>query len=214
MISAQFRIRLPEETWIAQVSRWFPTATFRLLSGIRTGDTAIELGEVVTNTPVTVAESIASHRAVTRYDRLVVSDERLLSKYETTDVGLYEFVERSSLPPEFPIVVHDGWYEFTLTSTRAEFDQFRAVLDGSDQAYELVSIVGTEREEALLTDRQRELLDIAVVKGYFEVPRTCTLADLAADLDIDKSTASEVLRRGEARLVKWFLTGANREQIG
>jgi predicted DNA binding protein len=39
------------------------------------------------------------------------------------------------------------------------------------------------------------------------VPRECTLANLARSVDVDKSTASTVLRRGEARLVKWFLTG-------
>jgi predicted DNA binding protein len=48
----------------------------------------------------------------------------------------------------------------------------------------------------------------ALRAGYFELPRDCTLADVAATLDIDKSTASRVLRRGQTRIVKWFLTTA------
>jgi predicted DNA binding protein len=214
MIIARFRIALPEQMWVAQVSRSFPEATFRLLSGMRTGDTAIELGEALTDTPDEVACETSSHRSVHQYERLVVSDDRVLSKYTTTDVDLYDFVEHVSLPPEFPIVVRNGCYEFDLTSTWMEFDRFRAALIDSEQAYELLSIIGTDREQQLLTDRQRELLEIAVRQGYFEVPRDCTLAELAEEVGIDKSTASEVLRRGEARLLKWFLTGSNREQIG
>lgn len=212
MIIARFRIALPEQMWVAQVSRSFPEATFRLLSGIRAEDTAIELGEALTDTPEEVARATSSHRSVRQYERLVVSDDRVFSKYTTTDVDLYEFAEQVSLPPEFPIVVRNGWYEFDLTSTRTEFDRFRGMLRDSDQAYELLSIVGTDRERRLLTDRQRELLEIAVQQGYFEIPRDCTLVELAEGVGIDKSTASEVLRRGEARLLKWFLTGSNRER--
>lgn len=213
MIIARFRIVLPEQMWVAQVSRSFPEATFRLLSGIRTGDTAIELGEALTDIPGAVARATSSHRSVLEYERVAVSDDRVLSKYTTTDVALYEFVEEVSLPPEFPIVVRNGCYEFDLTSTRKDFERFRTALTDSGQTYELLSIVGADRGQRLLTDRQRELLEIAVQQGYFEVPRDCTLAELAEGIGIDKSTASEVLRRGEARLLKWFLTGSNRERI-
>jgi predicted DNA binding protein len=213
MIGARFRIRLPPDTWVGEVSREFHDATFRLLSGVRTGDTAVELGEVMTDSPEAVARAIDAHGSIGDHERLVATDDRLLSRYETTDTGFYEFVERSSLPPEFPVVVKNGWYEFDLTGTRTEFDRFRSALDGTDRPYELLSIVSTDREVRLLTDRQRELLEAAVREGYFEVPRECTLSELAATLDVDGSSASETLRRGEARLVKWFLTGATRERV-
>lgn len=214
MIVAKFRIRLPESMWVAQVSRSFPTATFRLLSGIRTGNTAIELGEVVTDAPMEIIQATSSHQSIVQYERLGVSSDRVLSKYTTTDVDLYQFVEQASLPPEFPIIVRNGWYEFDLTAARRDFNRFRAVLTNSEQAYELLSAIGTEQEQRLLTTRQRELLELAVQWGYFAVPRDCTLAEFAERVGIDKSTASEGLRRGEARLVKWFLAGSNREQLG
>ena len=212
MLSARFRIQLPEGTWVRDVSETYPNATFRLLSGIRTGETASELGEVRTDQPVAVAESTQNHPAILRYERLEVTDDRLLGKYETTDTGLYEFVAASDLPPEFPVVVRNGWYEFDLTGTREEFDRFRGALDGLDRPYRLLSVVGEDdEEESMLTDRQRELMAAAVREGYFEVPRECTLAELADRVDADKSTVSGVLRRGESRLVKWFLAGAGRE---
>jgi predicted DNA binding protein len=61
--------------------------------------------------------------------------------------------------------------------------------------------------ETLLTDRQRECLRAALRAGYFEVPRECTLADVAEQMGVDKSTASETIRRGSARVLEWFLVG-------
>ena len=119
-----------------------------------------------------------------------------------------EFVVESGLPIEYPVTAENGWYEFDLTGSRAEFDRFRAAIEDADRQYELLSLVHSTDPAGLLTERQRDVLTAALRAGYFELPRDCTLADLAATLDIDKSTASRVLRRGQTRIVKWFLTTA------
>lgn len=116
-------------------------------------------------------------------------------------------------PPEFPLVVRDGWVEFDLTATREEFEEFLAGLDDSGEPYELLSVIDADRPESLLTERQEEVLETALREGYYRIPRGCTLSELAAALDIDKSTASDVIRRGENRLVKWFFTGVEDRSI-
>jgi len=210
MIKAEFRIELPAGTWVSEVSQSYPDATFRLLTGLRADDTAIELGEVVTDSPAAVSDAIRDHRAIVAYEELDAADGTLLSRYETTDVALYEFAEGPAIAPEYPVVVRDGWFEFDVTGTREEFERLRDGLDGSGLRFELLSIVGADDDgDGLVTDRQREVLDAALRAGYFEVPRECTLADVAAELDVDTSTASGVLRRGQARIVKSFLTGAD-----
>lgn len=55
---------------------------------------------------------------------------------------------------------------------------------------------------AALTDRQREALAAARRVGYYEVPRTGSVADVAAELRCAPSTASNHLRKAEARLVE------------
>lgn len=213
MIRAQFRIQLPEHLWIAEVSREFPQATFRLLSGYRADDEALELGETITDSPEEVVESIRDHPSIENYELLESDERRTLGKYETSDTDLYDFVEMSSLTIEFPVDVRNGWYEFDLTGTREELDRLQELLDDSPLSYELLSLVGTTETDDLLTDRQWEVLETAVRNGYFEVPRECTLAELADDLAVDKSTASTVLRRGESQLIKWFLTGTRNEPL-
>ena len=68
------------------------------------------------------------------------------------------------------------------------------------------------QSERLLTRRQEERLTTGLREGYFEIPRGCTLADLADGLDIDNSTASGIIRRAQACLIVWYLTGGQDEQ--
>lgn len=208
MIAAQFRIELPDERWIAEVSREFPDATFRLLTGLRTGDTAIELGDVTGADPDAAGDAIAAHPAISRVTRLGTSDDTLLVRYETTDVGFYRFVEATSLAPEFPFSVRDGSFEFDFTGTREDLERLRETLTDAGLPYELRSVVESTDSASLLTDRQREVLETAQRAGYFEVPREATLAEVAEELGVDQSTASGVLRRGQGRILTWYLTGA------
>jgi len=207
MISAQFRIELPDHLWVSELSREFPRSAFTLLSGYKMGESAAELGEIVTDSPDAVVEAMRSHPGIIAHELLESESDRVLTKYETTQTALYEFAELSGLPIEFPVTVRRGWYSFDLTGTRDELDELQAVLEASPLAYELESLVTRTDTDSLLTDRQREVLEAAVREGYFSVPRDCTLAELADSLGVDKSTVSTTLRRGEARLVKWFLAG-------
>ena len=51
--------------------------------------------------------------------------------------------------------------------------------------------------EALLTDRQLEVLDAAIEAGYYEEPRKGTQADVAERVDVAPATVGEHLRRVE-----------------
>lgn len=53
-----------------------------------------------------------------------------------------------------------------------------------------------------LTARQQEAVEAACESGYYDVPRTGSMADIAARLDCTKATASEILRRAESSAMK------------
>jgi predicted DNA binding protein len=205
MIRARFRMALAPDLWVQDVSTSFPDATLRLLTGVPRGDRALELGEVRAANAPTVTDAIRTHPDVFDYDELYADAERAIGQYEADERSLYEFLWESSLPPEFPIVVEDGEMTFDVTATRPGFEAFGDALDATGRRYELLSVVHTDRRESLLTDRQRECLATAHAGGYFDVPKRCTLAELAADLGVDKSTASETIRRATERVVGQFL---------
>lgn len=58
-------------------------------------------------------------------------------------------------------------------------------------------------DEALpeLTGRQREVLSLAVERGYYELPRETTTERLADELDINRRTVEDHLRRAERKLI-------------
>lgn len=206
VVTARFRIEIPSEAWVSEISRTFPDATFRLLAGVPTERGAMHLGEVRADSPAAVSRAIESHPSVVSYRRLHAADGRGLARYETAEAGLYGFVERTALVPDYPVVVRDGWFEVALTDTRDRFDAVRSALNRSSLTYELLSVVQSVDRSGLLTDRQRELLERALQEGYFEVPRECTLGDVADTVGVDTSTASGVLRRAQARLVTHHLS--------
>jgi predicted DNA binding protein len=58
------------------------------------------------------------------------------------------------------------------------------------------------QSQSLLPARQRAALDAAVDVGYYEIPRTGAIEDLATELDCATSTAGELLRKAESAVVR------------
>jgi DNA-binding CsgD family transcriptional regulator len=54
---------------------------------------------------------------------------------------------------------------------------------------------------SLLTDRQQELLELAINEGYYEMPRRATLSDLADRGNISAGTVGEHLRKIERKVI-------------
>ncbi|MFH5801114.1 helix-turn-helix domain-containing protein [Haladaptatus sp. CMAA 1911] len=51
-----------------------------------------------------------------------------------------------------------------------------------------------------LTNRQHEILTIAVRQGYYQVPRQATIEDIAAAIDLSRATVGEHLQKIEANV--------------
>ncbi|TQQ82687.1 bacterio-opsin activator [Halonotius terrestris] len=207
MVSARFRMELPDGLWTKELSTRFPTTQFRLLAGVPVEGGSMALGEVTGEHAPAAAEAIRTHEAIREYDELYADTTRAIAQYKGAQKPFFEFFDESAVPPEFPVVTENGIVEFDVTVTREQFEHMGDVLDESDTSYELVSVVSNRDSESLLTDRQRECLAVALRAGYFEIPRDCTLADVADRIDVDKSTASKTIRRGSARVIEWFLVG-------
>lgn len=60
-----------------------------------------------------------------------------------------------------------------------------------------------------VTDRQRAALELAVDRGYYDIPRRITTVELANDLGISDQAVTERLRRGIGTLVRNSLLAAD-----
>lgn len=63
----------------------------------------------------------------------------------------------------------------------------------------------SEVTDAVLTDRQIEILKLAYKLGYFDDDRKITLTQLAEKLGVSTPTLDEVLRKALRKVVKYYL---------
>lgn len=65
----------------------------------------------------------------------------------------------------------------------------------------LVEYEGEGNTLDALTDRQREVIEVAYEMGFYEVPREASTEDVARRLDLDAATISDHLQRAERNLL-------------
>ena len=137
---------------------------------------------------------------------------------ESGDRRLY----RARLTGAAPVVTYDAWIELGAARldmhyaddrwhTRMRFpdrvalSEFRDFCDAHVLEFRLTKLYHADPERGPAQDRpttcQRETLRLAHERGYFEIPREATLADLANELDVSDQAVSERLRRGCGQLV-------------
>lgn len=86
-------------------------------------------------------------------------------------------------------------------------EDIQAALDGIPDPVECTvrEIGGIEQAseiaESVLTDRQRDAVVTALELGYYDIPRSASISDVATRLDCAKSTAAEHLRKSETKLL-------------
>jgi len=97
-----------------------------------------------------------------------------------------------------------GWRQTGWFADRAAFDEFRSFWQANSgfQLHKLTRDGEPEPAGEGLTDRQDEALRTAYEMGYFEIPRRASLDEIATELGISASSASERLRRAQTRLIE------------
>lgn len=101
-------------------------------------------------------------------------------------------------------VAPTGWTQTGWFANREAFDAFRRFWHRHSEFRLRRLTRNTEPEPAGdgLTDPQREALRTAYELGYFDIPRGASLEEVAGELGISASSASERLRRGQTRLIE------------
>lgn len=104
----------------------------------------------------------------------------------------------------------DGWWLKLWMADRDSLAAFRDACESASVPIDIRSMYNDEPQPMGdlygLTERQREVLQLALREGYFQIPRESTLADLAENMDLSSQAASERLRRGMRTLVRNVLT--------
>ena len=100
----------------------------------------------------------------------------------------------------------DGKLEWTLLGNDTVVKSLMHELEEENVVGEVLKISRLEDEKEL-TARQENILQIALEKGYFEFPKKITLRQLAKTLDVAPATLTEILRRGQKRVLQEHFKG-------
>ncbi|MDL5362144.1 bacterio-opsin activator domain-containing protein [Halalkalicoccus sp. NIPERK01] len=152
-----------------------------------------------------VRETVAETERVEGFQEIVTDGTTLIECVVHPPCLLSPFVEHGATIAD--LTASGG--EVTLTAAVAETD-VRALSEALESRYDAELVRRCDRErpprtreercvEATegLTDRQREILEIAHLSGYFETPRRITGAELAERLGVNRSTFHRTLRAAE-----------------
>jgi len=205
MVHARLDVTLPESMWIGRVSRAFPDAEFRLLSGLPISSGAIELGELRGSNLDEIARAVAADPDVETFDLLHARGEHSLAQYRTTDTTLYDLTAAGGIAPVYPMSIRNGQAIHEIYTPHPRLPEVTAAFRAADLEFRVLSISDPEAAIDLLTSRQREVIGEALRRGYYDTPRECTLTDLAIGLGVDKSSVSETLHRAEGHVIKWAI---------
>jgi DNA-binding CsgD family transcriptional regulator len=125
-------------------------------------------------------------------------------------LSLLELGERYLMVTEPPVeFVNDG--QSTRITIGGVQEQVQGAADdfpdGVEVTVEQIGEYDPSRNSLLgaLTERQREVLAVAIGQGYYDIPRRATHEDLAENLDCSAGTVGEHLRKIEARVLSSLL---------
>ena len=108
--------------------------------------------------------------------------------------------------------VNENWITWKmLTSDR---ESLKSVFDRlKKQGFEVkLHRIKEVESTGPLTDKQEQILRIALIRGYFDYPKRISLRELAALFGISISTASEILRKGQKKVLMNFFRISDDEE--
>ncbi|MFP4589941.1 MAG: helix-turn-helix domain-containing protein [Halobacteriota archaeon] len=204
MPRATLVVTVPEDVWIGAVTRAHPETTFRVQSARSNDGLGIAVVELVGGDVSRVIDDLAAVDALQDLEVFDRTEDRALVQLEVSFPMLLFPIEASVAPIRLPFELVDGVLRWEIVTTQERLSSLAEQLDTFGLAYTVERIQPEIGFERILTDKQARVVQAALEAGYYDSPRTCTLTELADQLDLAASTCSETLHRAEERIIKRF----------
>jgi predicted DNA binding protein len=130
------------------------------------------------------------------------------SRHKLDYPSIHDSILESGSMTILPIIIEDGIQYHNILSPSSK--NFRALLKNLQERFTDVNIRAlsskpTETLQDFLTDKQYETLMLAHRKGYYEIPRKCTLEELSEELSIKRVACQERIRRAEKKIIDFYV---------
>ena len=213
MAQARLHVDLPEEPWVGEISRQFPSARFQVLSATPGDGAGFALVKITADDVEPILSAAEAHETVVEVSVMALSDGVATVQVEAKSPLLMMAARQAGIPIEMPVEIEDGTARLDITGAHDRVAQFGQMLRAVGADFEVAYVQQRLNPGESLTERQREVLFEAVERGYYDVPRTSTLTEVAEHVGIAKSTCSEVLQRVERTIVREFVDDLPRNPL-
>ncbi len=156
--------------------------------------------------PDTVLEELRRNPDIVEVEGEVSPQGRILATVRVKDCHACQaLAESECFLTDASAMDGGGLVWHILAPKRSAVEPLMKSLDGGAIA-ELLSL-RSAKSRGMLTDRQEEVMSLAYSLGYFEFPKRVSLTQLAERLGVAKSTLSEILHTGEAKVLHAYFHG-------
>ncbi|MGA9401711.1 helix-turn-helix domain-containing protein, partial [Haladaptatus sp.] len=158
-----------------------------------------------TRNPNAIREELGEVEDLHSFREMDSDGEVVIIEYCSPEPKMQRLVSESGTVPHYPVVFRDGTVTATQATSHAQLSELTDSFESAGIAYNIRSLVQSLDPDDLITARQQQFIEKAVDRGYYETPRRCTLTELAAEMDVHKTTAGDILHRAERRIITEFV---------
>ncbi len=202
MMEAVLSLKIPQN-WMSEIPQKHPV-TIRVIDRVPYSEKGVkDLVEIAGPEDVMkeVLDDIRKNPLVAKVETTVTERGKVIGAITTarceicriltdSDVFLISAESKGSGKVDWTLVVSDK------SVLKNIFDHLKAKGVESD----LVKLTKIDDKESL-TERQDKITHVAFERGYFDYPKRISLRELARMFDVSPSTLSEILRKGQRKIV-------------
>lgn len=157
--------------------------------------------------PAAVVDALRHNPDVVDVEAIVPPKGRILASLRVRECRACQALADSECHLTDATASGSGGLEWHLLAPRrSDVESLVRELQGRGLEPEVAAIRDV-RGTAMLTDRQEKVIGLAYKLGYFEFPKRISLTQLARKVGVSKSTLSEILRTGEAKILHAYFHG-------
>lgn len=202
----QLEVRLPEGHWAGDLTRLFPQAMLRIEEHMALGKgRGSATATIRCRDTSTVLSNINSLDSIMNAIVLEQSKSGIRFRVEIAKGGggFLKALRKIGLTPKTPFEIRDGWVEWSIECDQNNARDLIEELGEGQIPHKILSIKSKEGE-SLLTERQRQVFELALAEGYFDKPRRINQSNMSEILNISKSTFNEILQSMSSKIMNEF----------
>lgn len=205
MTTAEFSVN-GMSAWINDISQKY-LATVRIVDcipwGAQGGQAIFEI-EGSWGRAVYMIKDIKEHPDVTSVDMNLPEGGRLRGMVGMSNCAIIRMMLSAGCFLETAVADGDGKVRFRVAvGSEGSLPVLFRKLEARGINAELLSLSRTEDQDPL-TERQEEVVRLALEKGYFDTPRRITGRDLAKMCGITPAAFGDMIKRGERNLLRSY----------